>query len=357
MSQTRENPDNLSVETSQSVPVGSELSANTRLQKGDLLLIVGSPKAGAGNSGARIALLKERIAAAGLETAIESDITTVQKRVAEELLSKRRLCVAAAGGDGTLNLLASVLSPSVPLLPFPLGTENLVARHFGLLGKNGSFDINVAVDAVLNGRNHRIDAGVATFLKRNGSHREKMFLIMASVGFDAEVVRRMHLTRKGHIHRLSYLKPILAVLRRYRYPRISVESGEELSCEHPIIDEAGLKSLSVAWGLIFNLPRYAVGLSIESMADETDGQLDFCGLDRGSHFHGLRYLLGVVTQRHTSWKDVKRFRASWFKLNSKTPIAVQLDGDYAGRLPMEVRVEPRRVTLRLPNRFVGLNPT
>ena len=344
-----ENPDKLPDNIGAVAPDVGESALGSPMAAGDLLLIVSSPKAGAGDGSGRIAKLKDRVGAAGLEVVQESNITVVEKRVRQEQDAGRRLCVAAAGGDGTLNLLASVLGSEVPLMPFPLGTENLVARHYGLMGPNGEFDINVAVSAVLNGANRVVDAGVATFLKRNGSRRNKLFLIMASVGFDAEVVRRMHLTRKGHINLWSYLKPIVAVLRRYRYPRIEVEQLDRQP-EAVVEKAAELQSerFKVAWALLFNMPRYAAGLSIESLADETDGALDFCGLSYGSHFHGLRYLFGVLSGQHTRWADVKRFRGASFRLSSGKPVAVQLDGDYAGRLPMEVRVESKRVTLRLP---------
>ena len=41
---------------------------------------------------------------------------------------------------------------------------------------------------------------------------------MIGCGFDAEVVRRVHLERDGHITRLSYLKPIWESIRSYEYP-------------------------------------------------------------------------------------------------------------------------------------------
>lgn len=336
---TGENPDKLSSGEFGETRIGPDSGAEVPLGRGDLVVVVTSPKAGAGGSGDRIERLRDRLSELGMEVVVETDITLVQKRVTSAITARRKLCVAAAGGDGTLNLLASVLPPETPLMPFPLGTENLVARHYGLLGPAGKFDLEVAVQTVLHGRQHRIDAGVASFSRRKKSRREKMFLIMASVGFDAEVVRRMHLTRRGHINRWSYLKPILASLRKYRYPGIRVEPLDGCSTSEPLM---------VAWALLFNLPRYAVGLTIESLAEETDGKLDFCGLSYGSHIHGLRYLLGVLTRRHTKWKDVKRVRGASFRLSSKVPVAVQLDGDYAGRLPMDIRVEPQRVTLRLP---------
>jgi diacylglycerol kinase family enzyme len=214
-----------------------------------------------------------------------------------------------------------------------------------LISDSGVFDIDVAVATAVRGRLCHIDAGVATFFKRKKIRSEKMFLIMATVGFDADVVRRMHLTRKGHIRRWSYLKPILTSLRKYRYPRIRVEPlGSVDGVNEPKFEEP----LTVAWALLFNLPRYAAGLSIETLADETDGSLDFCGLSRGSHANGIRYLLGVIFRKHTGWSDVKRMRGKHFRLSSVLPVAVQLDGDYAGRLPVEIRVEPLRVTLRLP---------
>ena len=40
-------------------------------------------------------------------------------------------CLVAVGGDGTVSALLNE-HPGVPLTVLPAGTENLVARHFGL---------------------------------------------------------------------------------------------------------------------------------------------------------------------------------------------------------------------------------
>jgi diacylglycerol kinase family enzyme len=330
-------------------------SAPLELGRGDLVIVAASPKAGSGEGHRRISQVSARVAASGIEVVVESSLKKIVALVTQAITSQRPLCVAAAGGDGTLNLLASALPRHIPLMPFPLGTENLVARHYGLLSPTGVFDEQVAADTLIRGRLLRIDAGFAKFLSRRKLRRERMFLIMASVGFDADVVRRMHLTRRGHIRRWSYLKPILASLRRYHYPRIHVErldhdrsaatSGAAATGE---TDSRGDDPLTVAWALLFNLPRYAVGLTICATADATDGKLDFCGLRYGSHVHSLRYLAGVLLGRHTTWADVTGLQGCKFRLSSSKPLAVQLDGDYAGRLPIEVRLEPQRVLLRLP---------
>lgn len=310
-------------------------AGSTNLRDGDTVVIATSLKAGSGAGREGLDLLEQALRAADLRVARETDVAIITRRVDEALERGRPPCVVAAGGDGTLNLMASVLSAEVPIMPLPLGTENLVARHYGV-----SSAPLAAAETILRGRSLRIDAGIASFGSRAESlrrRRERMFLVMASIGFDAQVVRRMHLTRRGHIRRWSYLKPILATLRSYRYPPVRVELvGEEA------------EALKVAWALVFNLPRYAAGLAVETEADETDALLDFCGLREGSMLHGLRYLGGVLAGRHAGWPDVHRIRGERFRFSCDAPLAVQLDGDYAGRLPVEVRIEPQRVTLRLP---------
>lgn len=317
---------------------GDPEPAASDLRSGDSVVIATSPKAGSGAGREGLALLQQKLRAAGIRVDRETDVAIIIRRVEEALQRGRPPCVVAAGGDGTLNLMASVLPATVPIMPLPLGTENLVARHYGV-----SCSPEEAASTVLRGRSLRIDAGIARFGSRAESRKrqqERMFLVMASIGFDAQVVRRMHLTRRGHIRRWSYLKPILATLRSYRYPPVHAERTGAAA--------ADAEALTVAWALVFNLPRYAAGLAVETEANETDGLLDFCGLREGSTLHGLRYLGGVLTGRHVGWPDVHRIRGDSFRFSCDAPLAVQLDGDYAGRLPVEVRIEPQRVTLRLP---------
>ncbi len=162
----------------------------------------------------------------------------------------------------------------------PLGTENLLSRHFGY-----TRDPAQVRDTIRHGMNKLLDVGLA-----NG----RMFLVMVTCGFDAEVVRAMHLTRQGHINRFSYFGPIMRALQRYRFPPLDVEWLEKpfsgCDCES-----------SLSLGDVFsNLPRYAASLRIETLAQGDDGQLDFCGLQRGGLWHGLRYLGGIAMGRHIS---------------------------------------------------------
>ena len=108
------------------------------------------------------------------------------------------LCLVAAGGDGTVDDLLN-RHPGWPLAILPLGTENLLARGLGI----DPSGVNLA-KVIAEGHRRTIDVGLAW---------DRRFVLMASVGFDAEVIRRMHSERKGTISHFSYLQPIWAALR------------------------------------------------------------------------------------------------------------------------------------------------
>ena len=108
--------------------------------------------------------------------------------------------VVAAGGDGTLVAgRRACVSRECRLVPMPFGTENSTRPTFRLYKSDADRSIT---RPSRQGESYWLDAGRA-----NG----KLFLVMASCGFDAEVVRaRSSETRRGHIsRRLSYARPIV----------------------------------------------------------------------------------------------------------------------------------------------------
>jgi len=316
------------------------------------VLICTSPKAGNGSGRERIAELIDALRASDIAAEVTTDIAYVRQRTRRDALANQPpTIVVAAGGDGTLALVAKNTPPATVLVPMPLGTENLVAKQFGYSPK-----VDSMLDTLLRGHDHAIDAGQA-----NG----KLFLVMATCGFDAEVVRAMHLRRRGHINRFSYLRPILRTVRRYSFPPLHVRwtisaepaLGSAEDIPRPDISLADITrpditcaDITCSWAMVFNLPQYAASLPIETAAVGDDGQLDFCGLENGSVISGLRYLGGIITRRHIHWPDVARQRVFSCRITSPARVAYQLDGDYGGHLPLELRVLPKHITLRLPPR-------
>lgn len=285
------------------------------------LLVFTSPKAGSGVGRGRVTALIEVLRSRGLQVTETSDIAALCRVTGGDSPSRPDM-VIAAGGDGTLSLVVQKTPEGTVIAPMPMGTENLVAKQFGISSKTGPM-----IDTLMRGETVAIDAGVA-----NG----RLFLVMVTCGFDAEVVRAMHLTRRGHISRLSYLGPTLRAIRRYRFPELTVAIQGE---ESPVV---------CRWAMAFNLPRYAASLAIEPEAVGDDGRLDLCAFQNGSVLGGFRYLAGIVLKRHSQWPDVIRRSFTNCEVSAPVPVAYQIDGDYGGKLPVKIGVLPGRVRLRLP---------
>ena len=288
------------------------------------VIIVTSPNAGRGTGRSEIPKLVESLDGLGIQVCQTSSITLLKERTTEDHHDPEHPpVVVAAGGDGTLSLVADSVPPTVPIVPMPMGTENLLARYFGHRTNS-----DAVVAAIQHGARQRIDAGLA-----NG----KLFLVMATCGFDAEVVRAMHLRRRGHISRFSYAGPIVRAMRRYSFPEIRISiNGEDAPME------------DCRWAMIFNFPCYGGHLKLQPLANGTDGKLDLMTFRRGSIMSGFYYLANVALGRHRRLRDVQQTTAESIQLDSQQRVPYQLDGDYGGHLPLRIEILRDRVLLLLP---------
>lgn len=292
------------------------------------VLVSLNPRAGARAGRPLANQLVERLAASGWETVVSSDIDEVIRTAQRWSRDDELRAVVAGGGDGTVGLLTNELAEGVPLAILPLGTENLLAKHLGVRA-----DAEAVAEVIDGGQGVRMDAGEAD---------GRMFLLMLGCGFDADVVRRVHAARRGHIHHLSYAMPILESICHYQYPALRICCDGKTSQE-----------LSAKWAFVVNLPRYAGGLSLSPGADEFDGKLDVRTFRQGSLWHGLRYLTGVVLQQHEGWDDVEALKAETIRIESDGEAQYQLDGDPGGSLPVDIRVLPNRLTLLTPPAWIA----
>lgn len=300
----------------------------------DFVVISRNPTSGSSDKSRLVDELAKKLTDAGLTVVMLTDIEQVVSSVGtldnsddihanqnSQPQSKLR-AVVAAGGDGTISLLANRLPTGTPLTILPLGTENLLAKHLGITA-----DPEQVANTIIRGHSTKLDAGRA-----NG----QLFLVMASCGFDAEVVHRLHANRTGHIRHWSYALPVIRTIRKYQYPaiRISVDDGK-----------AEVKS---RWAFVFNVPRYAMNLPIASDADPTDGLLDLCTFRGGSLFRGLYYFFTVLIGQHRRWTTSQRHSFKQIRLESDEPVPFQLDGDPGGELPLVIEVLPSFLRLLVP---------
>ncbi len=292
-----------------------------------LVMLLHNPKAGRHSSQRRMEKLVRSIQELGYQVEVSTDLAQ-----ATEVANRRHeagdlRCLIGLGGDGTALELINRCSTGVPLLLYPAGTSNLAASYLEI-SKNPI----EAARLVQSGRVLRLDAGAA-----NG----RLFLVMASCGFDAAAVQMVHRRRLqghrgGHGSFLSFLGPIFHLMRTYPFP--------ELSVTYTLHDHREEKVLApVAWAFAFNLPKYGWGLPLTPQADGMDGQLDICTFARGGVMRGLWYTAMSQLSLHSKLPDCTIVRAKRIRITATQPVDYQLDGDPGGMLPLDIEIAVRQV--------------
>ena len=280
--------------------------------------------AGSGRGRPVVDQLAAALAEKGYPTEIVSDFQTLRTQEAELLAAGQLRTVISAGGDGTFGAVLNATHPGTPLAVLPMGTENLLGRYL---------DRDCSVPGVV----RLIDEGVVVPLDA-AKAGERLFSMMLSAGFDAEVVRRVHGQRRGNITRFAYAEPILRSLTGYRFPRMRAswvaDSGEEESTE-------------VSWAFVMNLPRYAMQLPLAPHASGTDGKLDLCLMEHGAITSGVWYLWHVLRRKHGLLDSVTTTQSPRLRLEAIGDVEVpyQIDGDPGGVLPIEIEAVPARMQL------------
>jgi diacylglycerol kinase family enzyme len=169
----------------------------------------------------------------------------------------------------------------------------------------------------------------------------RWFSLVASAGFDAEVVHQVHSARHGHINKLSYIGPILRSLRTYRFPLIAVD-----------IAETG-ERLHGALVFVFNTPQYGLGLPIAREAQGDDGWLDLWVFEYPGVTNLLDYLAAVLRGYHGRRPDVHHRRVCRVHLSAQEPVPLQIDGDPGGHLPVTIEIARGCLSLLVPSTRVS----
>jgi len=284
-----------------------------------LVVIQVNRKAGTGRRHANVRALISRLRTHGFRVRPFSKPDRLDQFLAE--IALRPWCIVAGGGDGTVGSILNRF-PDIPVAILPAGTENLLAKYLRVPVSGREI-----ADVIAAGHVRRLDLGIAS------GHR---FTLMASAGFDADVVHRLDAVRTGSISKFTYVQPILASLRNYRHPPLRV-----------VVDGFG-EALPARLVLVFNLPAYARGLPVASGARGDDGVLDLRVFERGSGFQMIRYCYKVAIGSHEALSDVRVIRARQVRIESDEPVPLQLDGDPAGTTPVDISVEAGAAQFLVP---------
>jgi YegS/Rv2252/BmrU family lipid kinase len=229
--------------------------------------------------------------------------------------------LVAAGGDGTINeVVNGIGSAPVALGILPMGTVNVLAMELGI-----PFNLVAAWKVIRGGKIRLIDQASA-----NGH----LFIQMAGIGLDAQIVERNSRQIKQVLGPLSYLLTATQVAAE-KPPKLRVICDGRPTAEGSFV-------------LVGNGRFYGGPFSLFKEADMQDGLLDVCVFKHMNYLALIRYFRGALFGSLTKFTDVNYFKARHLRVEANRHVPLEADGELVGHAPVEFSVRRRKLRVLVP---------
>lgn len=268
---------------------------------------------------------------AGWDTPLwfETTVDDAGREMTHAALTAGADVVVAAGGDGTVRIVASELARTgVALGILPAGTGNLLARNLGL-----PLQMEPALEVVLQGQDRAID-----LVRMSGDDMEpERFAVMGGLGLDAAIMQGAPDDLKK---RMGWPAYFVSGMRHLRDPAVRVEIS--VDGEPPVKHRARTV-------VIGNVGTLTGGIPLLPDATPDDGQLDVVVVAPPRFLGWFGVVFRVLTRRRRVDETLNRLTGREVVVTADHAVPRQLDGDACG-VGTEVRasVEPGVLLVRVP---------
>ncbi|MDD5774250.1 MAG: diacylglycerol kinase family lipid kinase [bacterium] len=279
-------------------------------------------------------ILKEKnITFEVLPTNFPGEAKALAKKASEDKTAELLLVI---GGDGTINeAVNGLVNSTLPLGIIPAGSLNCAAREIGL-----SPDPKKAACQLLEGSVKTIHIGKISFLDKNTdfvfkNEKERYFLLMAGIGFDAKAVADFNPKLKKIIGPLAYVWSGLKQIFFVKHPAIKIETNQKVVTGYSCIIN---KFKTYAWF---------------DFAPEAGIEKDFFQMfvyTKNDILSLIRYSIGGMFGWHRKFSDVESGLIRNAKITSGSIAYIQADGESVGKLPVEIAVMPNALKIMLPKK-------
>jgi diacylglycerol kinase (ATP) len=277
--------------------------------------------------------------------------------------------VCALGGDGTVRTVGAALAGTgVPMGLLPAGTGNLLARNLSLPIDS----VTKALEVALSGRNARIDTCVLTLTRpteeqvearlrdeedpsaavdeadvvghidpqtgdRTSVTEKEVFLVMAGVGFDAEVMAGAPEELKARMGWAAYLVSAAQHLK-----------GPEFVADIRLDDGTQVKR-HVRGVIVGNVGKLQGGVTLLPEARSDDGVVDAVVIAPQGIVGWGAVATQLLTRQRKGHGRVEHFASPRVRLDLSKPIEVEVDGDTLGTaVQVDITVDRGSLVVRLP---------
>jgi YegS/Rv2252/BmrU family lipid kinase len=247
----------------------------------------------------------------------------IRKTIEDASCSEDDLIIAA-GGDGTISLICNkIIGTEIPLGILPLGTGNLLAQQLKI-----PMNFIKALSLLTDQQSKKIRMDTFHYENQCG-------ILNVSVGLTPKVMQKTPSQEKQRYGIFAYIIHFIQQflgLKRHRFfieydgANISYVASEVLVTN---VQLTGIESLTWSDDISIN-----------------DGRLDLFIIRSTniSDILGLLISLFRKKKRHNNIMKHVHF-SDYCRIETQTPIDAQADGDAFGETPLEIKVNPRSLTV------------
>lgn len=282
------------------------------------LLFIVNPIAGKGNTRDAIPYIKSFCESNGFEFRI---IETTKPGEAPQIVQDNCAgysAVIAVGGDGTvLEVTNGLVETDIPLGVLPLGTGNDFARAVNIPA--GFAHIQDSLQVIKDKPAQPVD------LARFNGH---VFLNIASIGFDAEIIRDLHRIKRFVKGKAAYLISVFVKFLTYQSKDVELR-----------LDGQRIKTKAFLTA-VCNGICYGGGMMVNPNGSVTDGLLDVVLIKPVPRYKIPFLLLKFMKGEHLSLPYVSTFQCREVQILASEPLIVNVDGECPLSTPVTLGLTP-----------------
>jgi diacylglycerol kinase (ATP) len=219
----------------------------------------------------------------------------------------------------------------VPIAILPAGTANVLAMEMKL-----ARDPVKAAQRLGELVPRRVSVGHVTANAGGARH----FLLMAGIGLDAHIVYHVNAALKARTGKFAYWVAGWSLLGR-RLAQLEIEiDGVKRQC---------------AFALLSKVRNYGGDFEIARSVTLLDDRFEVVLFEGRTSFEFVKYFAGMALGRVEGMRGVTVLRADRARVCgvSDSRVYVQVDGEFGGHLPAELRVIPDAVNVLVPKAYAA----
>ena len=245
--------------------------------------------------------------------------------IARDFSSTGDYRIYAVGGDGTLNeVLNGMVGTGSTLACIPGGSGNDFIKS--VVKK---FDRRrILLDTIL-GTEKEVDLGMAD---------GRYFLNIASLGFDANVVKNAEKYKTGPIvpNKISYLLSVISTAMDIKPEKVRIIADGE------VFDE------EVFMVAVANGKYYGGGIKIAPLADINDGLLDVLIVTDIDRAKVMKFLPLAIAGKHMGLPELQYRRCKRVEIVAAEPVYINVDGELAARKQVVFSIAEKKIKMVFP---------